>query len=221
MTATTIIRHALSGSGVELVASCGIDTYDARAPEGLRSSVWLPNARGVVVAGSAGPTLWRLFHARMSGRPELWETADPYDAFVAEILGVADQALRDAGVRFRRFEAAFRSRVRVDFVALAQLVGLGRVGPFALVIHPQHGAWWALRGAWIVDADVDPPLDAPGPCAGCSAPCVGGWQNASGILRATAAVRDRCVAGPGSRYDDDQIAFHYDRAATVARLRIA
>ena len=219
MTATAIIRDALAGAGIGLVASCGIAAYDSRAPEALRAAARLPNARGVVVAGSAGPALWRLFHARMAERRELWDTSDPYDAFVAELLGLADSALREAGIRFARFEAAFHAPVRVDFTALAQLVGLGAPGPFGLLIHPKHGAWWALRGAWIVDADVEPPLQAPSPCVGCAAPCVGGWANAGGIVRATPEVRERCVAGPASRYDDDQIAYHYDRAATVARLR--
>ncbi len=221
MTVTPVVRRALGGTGIELVASTGIDAYDARAPAAFRSAAWLPGARGVIVAASAGPALWRGFRAALAGRDGLWEAPDPYDAFVAELLAHADDALRDAGVRFRRFDAAFRAPVRVDFVALAQLVGLGSPGPFGLSIHPKHGSWWALRGAWLVDADVDPPLEARSPCVGCAAPCVGGWQNAGGIAVATAQVRERCVAGPASRYDDDQIAYHYDRVATVARLRRA
>ncbi len=221
MTATAIVRDALAGTGIGLVASCGIAAYERRAPEALRATAWVPNARGLVVAGSAGPGLWRRFQARMAERKELWEAADPYDAFVAELLALADEALRRAGIRFARFEAAFRAPVRVDFVALAELVGLGTPGPFGLLIHPTHGAWWALRGAWIVDADVEPALQAPSPCVGCAAPCVGGWANAGGLVRATPDVRERCVAGPASRYDDDQIAYHYDRSTTVARLRSA
>jgi hypothetical protein len=219
MTATAIVRRALVGTGIELVASCGSDAYDARAPEALRSRMWLPNPRGLVVAGSAGPTLWRRFRAWIRERGELWDAPDPYDTFIAELLGAADTALHEAGVTFHRFDAAFRAPVRVDFVALAGLVGLGRPGPFALAIHAQHGPWWALRGAWIVDADVDPPLADRSPCVGCAAPCVGGWQNAGTIGLATAEVRGRCIAGPASRYDDEQIAYHYDPSPTVARLR--
>ena len=33
-------------------------------------------------------------------------------------------------------------------------------------------------------------------------------------------LRARCVIGQSSRYDDDQIAYHYDRERTVARLRV-
>jgi hypothetical protein len=212
--ATSVIRRALQETGVELVASCGAAAYDACAPEPLQCRVLLPGARGVVVAGSAGPALWRGFLARMKERPELLGSADPYDEFVASLLARADQALQEAAVRFTRFEAAFGAPVPADFVALARLVGLGSPGPFGLLIHPEHGPWWALRGAWIVDAAVDEPLDPARPCAGCPAPCVGGWQNAGGIGQATAEVRARCVVGQHSRYDDDQVAYHYARAAT-------
>jgi|HubBroStandDraft_5_1064220.scaffolds.fasta_scaffold279025_2 hypothetical protein len=221
-TATSIVRRALEGTGIELVASCDADAYDACAPGPLRSTVCLPGARGVVVAGSAGPALWRAFAARTAERPALLRSAHPYDDFVASLLARADAALGEAGVRFRRFEAAVHAPVQVDFLALARLVGLGSPGPFGLLIHREHGPWWALRGAWIVDAPVDaraPHLDAPGPCADCSAPCVGGWANAGGIERATAEVRARCVVGQPSRYDGDQVAYHYGRAATVAATR--
>jgi epoxyqueuosine reductase QueG len=107
----------------------------------------------------------------------------------------------------------------VDFVALARLVGLGSPGPFGMLIHREHGAWWALRGAWLVDAEVDPPLDHRPPCKGCPAPCVGGWSNAGQLTAATLETRSRCVVGQRSRYDNDQIAYHYDRTATVTRLR--
>jgi epoxyqueuosine reductase QueG len=218
---TEVVRRTLVGSGVELVASCNIGAYDLRAPEVFRSTELMPGARGVVVAASAGPTLWKRFRAWIDAEPERLDQPHPYDAFISEILAQADAALRAAGIRFRRFDAAFHAPVRISFVALAELVGLGSAGPFGLVIHPKHGAWWALRGAWLVDADVDPPLEPDRPCVGCPAPCIGGWQNAGGVARATAEVRARCVIGQSSRYHPDQIAYHYDRAATVLRLKRA
>jgi hypothetical protein len=217
--ATGIVRSALLGSGIELVASCPIGAYDARAPRAFQSSVLLPGARGVVVAASAGPALWRAFQARTAANPAAWDEVNPYDAFVASLLGRADDALAREGIAFRRFEAAFHAPVRVDFVALAEIVGLGSASPFRLLIHPVHGAWWALRGAWLVAADVEPPLVHVPPCAGCPAPCIGGRANAGNPPGASVEVRARCVVGQSSRYDDDQIAYHYDRAATVARLR--
>jgi epoxyqueuosine reductase QueG len=219
VTATGIVREALVGSGIELVGSFGIDAYDAAAPEPLRSPALMPEARGVIVAASAGPALWRLFRARMAAHRELWDEAQPYDSFVASLLARGDEALARAGIRFRRFEAAFAATPRLDFVALARLAGLGLPGPFMLAIHETHGAWWALRGAWLVDAVVDPPRAPRSPCVGCPAPCVGGPEHAGGIVRATPEARSRCVVGQASHYDDDQIAYHYDRVNALARFR--
>ncbi len=219
MTATAVVREGLAGSGIELVGSCAITAYDAVAPEGLRSNALMAGTRGLVVAGSAGPALWRLFRARMAANPGLWDAPNPYDAFVGSLLARADAALAHAGFRARRFDAAFHATPRLDFLALARLAGLGSPGPFRLLIHETHGAWWALRGAWLVDAEVAPPPTHRPPCEGCAAPCVGGWANAGGIAGATVDARSRCVVGQSSRYDDDQIAYHYDREATRARLR--
>jgi hypothetical protein len=218
--ATEVIRQALAGSGVELIASCSAETYDAAAPEAFRSDACLPGARGLVVAGSAGPAMWRRFREHMNADRTRWNEGHPLDRFVAAILTRGDAALEAAGVRFRRFEAAFHATPRIDFVAMARLVGLGSPGPFGMLIHQQHGPWWALRGAWMVDAEVDPPLHHRRACPGCHAPCVGGQANSVGFAAATAEVRSRCVVGREARYDDDQIAYHYDRAVTVARLRL-
>jgi hypothetical protein len=149
-----------------------------------------------------------------------WDDPHPLDAYVGTLLGRADSALAARCVRSYRFEARFDAPVRVNFVALGELAGLGLPGPFGLLIHREYGPWWALRGAWLVDVDVDPARPIVSPCAGCPAPCVGGVAPADpGILLASPEARARCVVGPSWRYDVDQIAYHYDREATVARLR--
>lgn len=214
--ATRVVRSALTGTGIELVASCPTAPYDAEAHPAIRSQALMPGARGVVVAGSAGPALWRLFLGHMTANPALWDESDPYDAFVALLLERADGALVREGVRFRRLDAAFHAVPRIDFLILSRLAGLGSASPFRLHIHETHGAWWALRGAWLVDADVDPPLSHQAPCQGCPAPCVG---SSRAIVSATPAVRSRCVVGQASRYDDDQIAYHDDPASTRVRFR--
>ncbi len=214
--ATVLIREALAGSGVELVASSSAEEYDAAAPESLRSQTWLPGARGLVVAGSAGPALWR----RFCGDGEATRNeGNPLDEFVGRTLARGDAALRAAAIHFYRFDAALSATPRVDFVALGRLVGLGHPGPFGMLIHAEYGSWWALRGAWLVDACVDPPLSNPPACAGCPAPCVRGWANAAGIASATMEVRSRCLIGQEARYDDDQMVYHADHAAAVARRR--
>ena len=215
-----IVRAALAGSGIEHVGSCSVAAYDAAAPHGYRSSDLMSGgARGLIVAGSAGPALWRAFRARAREQPSLWDDPNPYDAFVATVLARADAALGRAGIAYRRFDAAFHAPLRLDFLALAKLAGLGSPGPFRLYIDETFGPWWALRGAWLVDAEVERPRAMHPPCDGCPAPCVGGWQNAGEITSATAEVRSRCVVGQAYRYDEDQIAYHYDRERMRQRLR--
>jgi hypothetical protein len=216
--AVCAVEEALAGTGIEIVASCSVDAYDAKAPEEYRSSRWLKGARGVIVAASAGPKLWRRFREHMAANPSGWDAPHPYDAFIAGSLALADEALGRAGISSVRFDAAYHAPVRVDFLALASLVGLGSPSPFALYIHETHGPWWALRGAWLVDVEVDAPLPHRAPCVGCPAPCVGGRRDA-GIADATPETRSRCVVGQTSRYDDDQIAYHYDRARAVTLLK--
>jgi hypothetical protein len=216
--ATSLVCAALAGTGIECIASCGIEAYDHRAPSAFRSEALLPGARGIVVAASAGPALWRGFRAQIDRDPTLLDLPHPYDAYVGSLLARADASLAAAGVVARRFDAAFHAPVRLDFVALAELVGLGSQGPFRLLIHETHGPWWALRGAWLVATEVEPPLRARPPCVGCAAPCVGGWERAGGAT-ATPEVRARCIVGLASRYDKEQIDYHYDRAAAIAQMR--
>ncbi|HZU83200.1 MAG TPA: hypothetical protein VE987_09800, partial [Polyangiaceae bacterium] len=163
--------------------------------------------------------LWRRLRVHMSERPAGWDEPHPLDRFVGSILARADAALAAAGVAYRRFEPTVDAEPRMHFAAMGRLVGLGSPGPFGMLIHPEHGPWWALRGAWLVRADVDEPPAHREPCAGCAAPCVGGWQNACDVGLATAEARARCVVGQGSRYDPDQIAYHHDHASALARLR--
>jgi epoxyqueuosine reductase QueG len=217
--ANRIVEGALAPCGIALVASCAIDAYDARAPEALRSSMLMPEARGVIVVASAGRAMWRAFRAYVGEDPARLAVDHPLDAFVARALSHADEALARGNVAFRRFEPTIYAEPALDFRALGELVGLGSLGPFGMLIHDTHGAWWALRGAYMVAADVDPPHLHSKPCFGCAAPCVGAVGVRAPVGAASVEMRARCVVGQASRYEDEQIAYHYDRDETLARLR--
>src|ERR1700722_6464110 len=220
MNAVDVVAQALAGTGLDLVASCGTGAYDRRAPPGFQSSALMSRARGLIVVGSAGRALWGEVLKAAEGDETFWERVHPLDGYVGTLLDRADIALARAGIGSRRFEPILRELPvqRLDFRALAEIAGLGSTGPFGLVIHPLHGPWWALRGAWLVDVEVAEPTAYPAPCAGCHAPCVGDGP-AEGILRATALVRSRCIVGTESRYTDEQIRYHYEPETTVAKLR--
>ncbi len=200
-----IVGLTLAGSGVNIVASCSIEAYDARAPAAALSRALMPEARGVVVVASGGRELWE--RVRAAGAPG----PDPVDDYVSARLDEAGAALARAGVAFRRFEARLDAEPFLDFRALGEIVGLGSMGPFGMLIHAEHGPWWALRGAFMVDRAVALPRVHVPPCRGCPAPCVGAQaaQGPEKILLATPEARKRCVFGQTSRYDDDQIAHHY------------
>ncbi len=219
MDLSRIVAAALAGTGINVVGSCGIEAYDQRAPRGFRSEALMPRARGVVVVGSAGRDLWEGLRASSEGGV-WWESAHPLDDFVGRLLDRVDVALGRARIGSRRFEPRLDESPEntLDFRALGEIAGLGSVGPFGLVIHPAHGPWWALRGAWLVDVPAEEPTAHPAPCAGCHAPCLGPTRP-EGVLLATLSVRGRCIVGQASRYSDEQVAYHYDRDATVTKLR--
>jgi len=222
MDPTALVADAVREAGLNLIGSFGIEAYDARAPRGLRSVDLMSGARGVIVAASAGRDLWGAFRAAMDADEAEqggWHEANPLDSYVARALDRADRALARAGVGSRRFEPTLDAPVPIDFRALGELAGLGTMGPFGLLIHETHGPWWALRGAWLVDVDLAAPAPPRAPCAGCAAPCLGGSRRPEGVLLATPGVRSRCPVGLDSRYSDEQIAYHYDREATLTRLR--
>ncbi|MGZ3422684.1 MAG: hypothetical protein ACXWUG_21905 [Polyangiales bacterium] len=199
-----LVSRALAGTGIELVGSFASSEWDARVPSPeLSSQTLLPGARGVVVVGNAGPELFRAFRQHADPREE-----HPLDAFVGSLLARVDAAFAEANVRARRFEPTVLATPRIDFRTLAELAGLGTVGPFGIAIHGVHGPWWALRGAWLVDRDVDPPQKQASPCAGCAQPCLAG-ESPTTIGFATEHMRLRCPIGTSSRYDDDAIAYHH------------
>ena len=205
-----------------MIGSAPIEAYDARAPLPLCSRVLMQRARGVLVVGSAGRKLWDEFRRAAALDPSHLDRAHPFDDHVASALDAVDVALGRARVGSRRFEPTLLASPALDFRALGEIAALGSLGPFGMLIHETHGPWWALRGAWLVDAEVDPPPAHAPPCSGCLAPCVGGASSKSrAIDLATRAARVRCIVGQASRYEDEQLAYHYDddRQATLAKIR--
>jgi epoxyqueuosine reductase QueG len=191
----------LAAAGMDLIGTTSVTAWDAHAPAQLRAESLLSGARSVIVVGSAGPRLWNAFRAAAPHSGE-----HPLDEFVTRALIDAESEL--SAVRARRFEASFMFEPRVDFRTLGRLAGLGDVGPFGLLIHPVHGPWFGLRGAWLVDCEL-PQAPLSSPCVGCAAPCVGSAGETT-LDRSTAAMRLRCPFGTASRYSDEQLAYHHD-----------
>ncbi len=187
--------------GMDLIGVTSATAWDEHAPKHLQAEVLLPGARSAIVVGSAGRGLWETFRAAAPHEGE-----HPLDEFVTRALIDAEREFE--GVRARRFEASFTFEPRIDFRTLGRRAGLGDVGPFGLLIHPSHGPWFGLRGAWLIDREL-PVAALSTPCRGCVAPCVG-REGQTTLDRSTAAMRLRCPLGIASRYGDEQIAYHHD-----------
>ncbi len=235
------LDHALSTHlaprGLNLSGVVAVPAWDRVARPGHRSADLLPGARSIVVFGSAGPALWAAMLRQLRADPRLLADHEhPLDACVRRAVGSAAPLLEHTSHRW--FFAAADETVHIDFRTLALLGGLGAHSRLGLLIHPRHGPWLGLRAAVFVDAALPAsPAVAQSPCEGCAAPCMaacpahalssGDWDVVrcsrfhldSDRCRDTCHSRLACPVGSASRYDDDELHYHYDRAAGRRRLR--
>ena len=174
----------------------------------------------VVVIGHAGPRLWERFTAERTAGP------DPLDRWTRAVLSPiagrfgAILVLPNDGPPFRPFQ---RWAMRAAAV---------HPSPLGLLIHPEHGLWYALRAALLFPDrhQVPPRPDTASPCAACAdRPCltacpVGAFDGTRYDVAACAAhvrsdagrdcrehgcrARDACPVGRYRDWGDDQQAFH-------------
>jgi hypothetical protein len=213
----------LRAGGLNLFAILPAATYDAAGPPaGLSTGGLFPDARSIVVVGSGGRALWPCFLAWLQAAPQehLVHEPDPLDTYVGALLDRAEQQLEQAGIRRRRFEAAFRFQPRLDFRRIGELCGLGGPSPIGLLIHPGYGPWWALRAAWFVNCELAPSPHLARACEGCPAPCRAAIANGTEgtLLAATREARLACHLS-AERYEDEQCVFHHDQDAGRAHLK--
>jgi len=218
-------RFAQGGAvaGLDLTHAFDVAAYNSQAPSSAKlHDFGRAHALGVLVGNTR--QLWPRFKAALAADPALRAEPHPLDHYVMA------QLTRLAGAWERPFQLIF-SHVTVPAAfpmqQLAQAVGFAALSPSHLSIHPLHGPWLALRAVLIVDVDgpTTPLPHLTRPCDGCSAPCVPALERA---LAATAeplgsfsiakhaapwiAVRDACPIGKGSRYDTEQLRYHYEKA---------
>ncbi|MBA3819798.1 MAG: hypothetical protein H0X17_12955 [Deltaproteobacteria bacterium] len=152
--------------------------------------------------------LWPRFTAARRD-PTLAADPDPLDRYTEHIIDAAFPAAR-IFYGHRTYGGTY-----VPLQHLAVATGLGAFAPSQLVIHPIHGPWFALRAVVLVaDDGGSRPRPAPiaQPCR-CDTRCATALSVALAAPPTAAAgiaVRDGCTLN-GSRYSDEQIAFHYAR----------
>lgn len=122
-------------------------------------------ARSLVLAGNAGPEMWRTF----SAAPEFAAPANALDTWTTRVMG---QVAADLGG-----EAffPFGGPPYPPFVAWAKRAEPVAESPLGILIHPVYGLWHAYRGALAFAEAIDVPLreTAARPCDTCAdKPCL-------------------------------------------------
>src|SRR5215468_3952960 len=81
------IGEALRPHGLNLIGACAPERYDATVPPAYSLRRLAPEARGVIVVGSAGPPFWHAYRAACDHDPALERSPDPLDAFTERVVG--------------------------------------------------------------------------------------------------------------------------------------
>ena len=184
----------------------------------------------LVMAGNAGPAMWRAFAA---AGPH--ESNDPMNAWSAQIL---TRIAADTGARAL---FPFNGPPFLPFMRWAHKAEGLRPSPIHILMHPQFGLWHAYRGALVYDRalDLDLPQAFAHPCETCAdkpclsacpvdafdgtrrdlAVCVDHIGSAAGAECMSGGCRARvaCPVGADYRYEPDQMRFHM---AAFRRARI-
>jgi hypothetical protein len=175
--------------------------------------------RTVVLAGNAGPHMWRCFALAQA------DQASTLDAWSEGVL--IDLARRlDASAVF-----PFK-RPYLPFQRWAMRAQACHASPLGLLVHPDYGVWHGYRGALLFaqKLELSAPDRRPSPCAGCAErPCmsacpVGAFADAGYDVPACAQylaatpepacmaigclARHACPVGHDYRYSPAQARFH-------------
>jgi hypothetical protein len=176
-------------------------------------------ARTVVLAGNAGPQMWRAFDAaRAAGEASL-------DDWCLRVLNALATRLGARAVF--PFERPF-----LPFQRWAMRAESCHASPLGLLIHPDYGLWHGYRGALLFAEAIalPPPGRRVSPCASCmERPCLtacpagafdGSAYDVPACVRHLAAApepecmktgclaRQACPIGRDYRYEPAQARFH-------------
>lgn len=197
------MRARLAPAGLNAFGVVSQARFDAAAPAEVRTDRIHPATRSIVVVGSGGGAHFTAFLDYLTADPiaRLARRLHPLDTFAAEAFAALGPLLD--GVRV--LHPTFSATVPLDFMKLAELAGLGRPSELGILVGPRFGPWFGLRAALFVPRALPETFPVARACDGCPAPC-----RAPGD---PLAKREACVIAPGSRYDELERIYHYDRAA--------
>ncbi len=218
---------ALGACGLNVAGALGAGVYDSLVPEPWTSAVLLPTAQSAYVIGSGGSAFCA--HARAE-RPD---SPHPLDEVCEVRVLTAVARLREQGVEscalFYWERRGAGEGDFADFVAVARAAGLGARSRIGLLLHREHGPWFAIRAILLTDRPApttgeSPP--APDFCSDCAAPCVeacpaqaigdagidisrcSDWRHREAHCAERCDARLACPIGRASRYSSQALAHH-------------
>lgn len=193
--------------------------FHPAADDGVPPLAAATRARTLVLAGNAGPQMWRAFAAARAGN------GMTLDQWSARVLG--ELAARLGARAVYPFQRPY-----LPFQRWAMRAEACHLSPLGLLIHPDYGLWHGYRGALLfAEAMALPPRDCrPSPCESCAArPClsacpvaafdrgaydVGACARnlaaapASACMESGCLARHACPVGRDHRHAPEQARFH-------------
>lgn len=138
-------------------------------------------ARTVVLAGNAGPRMWRSFAAARS------QSGSTLDAW-------SKDALTRIAVRLEATALFPFERPYAPFQRWAMRAEACHRSPLGMLIHPDYGLWHSYRGALLLAEELElaPGYRRDNPCASCAErPCL--WACPAGAFSAAGYDVPACV----------------------------
>ena len=195
----------------------------------IKTGRLLAGARSVIVVGNCDDVMWNALQADIEASGDKYDSInDPVDTFTSAALESAVEELEEKGVSaLATYPWRQEAGGWLPFQAWAAACGFGAMGVIGVVIHPDYGPWMGLRGAIIMDAELEPdPAEDFDPCGKCDAPCFDACPagavsregcNVRKCIRTRlsehtcedrCAAREACVFGKEYRYGRDEITYH-------------
>jgi hypothetical protein len=233
------LAEECSPFGLNLIGVASAAEYDALVPAKYRLAP--TSRRAAIVIGNGGGAFWSAYRAHVDRHRGFDAREHPLDDFTAEIMETRILPLATSHGVGAELRLPFRaSEPPVSFVHLAEAAGLGRRSILAVLIHPEFGPWIALRGALLIDEEIEAPRPAAhfDPCPSCvERPCIttcparavaypAGWDvgrcvdyriEHESICPDRCEARIACVYGRAHRYPADALMHHHRRAFAVMR----
>lgn len=224
-----------------IVARERVDPVFASGPKNsmrLTPAQLYPDYRYAILLGSGGARFWNRFRKSAGKIPSGGPGGDdPLDRHCERHIEPLLSILREDDPSAIAVYPFAHARQIVPFMGFLGSLKFLAPSPLGLSIDPEHGPWFAWRGAILTAAEYpESAFPAEPVCASCAAPCqaacpVGAvrregfrWRDCAEFrLRPESPCAERCLAreacpiGPASRYPEDEIRYHYRASLRMIR----